>query len=266
MSGRRHSIKSFYRLSLIEGEGVGTAYEYYAKAARLRRFLSIVGKPKSILVAGLPERYGLSMDFFLLAEEVHADVLVIDEREDRMQKAKQVMADLVSKGVLSGPRTRFITVQNLGELNEDELCSETFDLALSCEVLQRLDSSRDRYVSQLWARSRNIAVFVPNRGNAAHSEHSGLSGLCVEELMRVCRQERRDACIYDFGFLDMPPFPPGVSRSQNKREKAAQSLLEGLLMKALEGYCSLERYWPISMKAKYAHIAYVMACHENVRR
>jgi hypothetical protein len=263
MSEPRHSIKSYYRLSLTEGEGVGTAYEYYAKARKLRRLMEIVGTPKRILIAGLPEKFGLSMDFFLLGHDTQAEILVVDERRERILKAQEVMADLASRGILSVGRTRFSTVTDLGELDGNQLGGGTFDLALSCEVLQRLGSARDRYISRLWDTSRNIAVFVPNGGNSAHAEHSGLRGLCAEELLRACRQERRDARIHDFGLLDMPPFPPGVSRSQDKREEAAESLLEGLLMRALEGYCCVEGFWPVAVRARLAHIAYVMAGRGN---
>ena len=45
-------------LNLLEGEGLGTSYEYYVKFRRLKRFILSVGPPKKILIAGLPERYG----------------------------------------------------------------------------------------------------------------------------------------------------------------------------------------------------------------
>jgi hypothetical protein len=65
--------------------------------------------------------------------------------------------------------------------------------------------------------------------------------------------------IFDSGLLDMPPFPPGLSRSQAKRERAAASKVEGVIMDALAVYCSFENFCPRFVKAKLAHIGYVIA-------
>jgi hypothetical protein len=257
----RQSIKSYYQLSLAEGEGVGTAYEYYAKAGKLGRFLGAVGRPKTILIAGLPERYGFSMDFFLLSEKLQSDILVIDDRDERVQRAREIVYELAQGGIMSRARIRFLVVPDLGEFGSVDLQRSEFDLALSCEVLQRLDLSMERYLSSLWQRARNIALFVPNRGNSAHAKHSGLRSLSLQELLNVCRQGREDMRIHDSGYVDMPPFPPGINRSQEKRDRAAHSLLEGFLMNVIEGYCSFENLCPPSVSAKFAHIAYVMAKH-----
>ena len=64
----KYDIKSLYAINLVEGEGLGTAYEYYAKFRKLENFINSIKKPKRILIAGLPEKYGLSMDFFLLGQ------------------------------------------------------------------------------------------------------------------------------------------------------------------------------------------------------
>ncbi len=62
-----HSIKALYALALAEGEGMGTAYEYYAKRLILGRWLAERPRPASILIAGLPQKYGASLDLLLLA-------------------------------------------------------------------------------------------------------------------------------------------------------------------------------------------------------
>ena len=77
-----HSIKELYTYALAEGEGVGTAYEYFAKRLVLNRWLSSLSIPKRILIAGLPEKYGCSFDFWLLAKEWQAELVIVDERED----------------------------------------------------------------------------------------------------------------------------------------------------------------------------------------
>jgi len=251
------SIRSLYRVSMAEGEGVGTAYEYFAKAARLRRFMRALGTPRKILVAGLPERYGFSMDFLLMAEAVGADVLAVDERNDRIRDAGMIVSDLSSAGILTRSRIHLRTIPDWTHFAGD-VSRECFDLALSCEVLQRLDSSAGAYLSALGRKAKGIALFVPNSGNAAHMKHSGLRSLSLEDLLRSVRQAICGARIHDRGHIDMPPFPPGISRSQEKREHAADSTVEGLLMNALQLYCRLEKFWPGFIKSRVAHIAFVM--------
>ncbi len=257
----RESIKSYYALALAEGEGVGTAYEYYAKAGKLGRFLDSTGGVQTILIAGLPERFGFSMDFFLLAEKLKADVLAIDERSDRIQRAREVVRNLAGKGVVSGTRIRFLAVPEMADFGRCDLHPRQFDLGLSCEVLQRLDASSARYLSCLWQSAHNVALFVPNGGNAAHAVHSGLRSLPLRELLQACRLGWKNARIRDSGCLDMPPFPPGITRSQEKRDRAADSPVDNLAMRLLEVCCSAEKLWPGSVRSKHAHIAYVMAGH-----
>jgi hypothetical protein len=75
-----YSVKDLYTLALAEGEGMGTAYEYYVKRMALRRFLDGRPRPDSILIAGLPEKYGASLDFVLLGSELGAAAAVVDDR------------------------------------------------------------------------------------------------------------------------------------------------------------------------------------------
>ena len=103
MSEIRENIRSLYAVNLLEGEGVGTAYEYYAKSKKLKRFLHAIGRPKRILIAGLPERYGLSMDFFLLGDRLDAETVVIDERPDALARAGNVIEALRSEGRFHNP-------------------------------------------------------------------------------------------------------------------------------------------------------------------
>src|SRR5690606_30513282 len=74
------SIKALYALALAEDEGVGTAYEYFAKRLVLRPWLRQQPPVRRLLVAGLPEKYGASLDHLLLAEELGATAVVVDDR------------------------------------------------------------------------------------------------------------------------------------------------------------------------------------------
>ena len=245
-----------YAINLIEGEGVGTAYEYYTKLRQLKRFINSIDRPKKVLIAGLPEKYGLSMDFFLVGQSLNADTVVIDERDGALERAQKAL-DILKSGGRFNNKIEFLKTDNLAEFNK-ELNKVIFDIALSSEVLQRLDSRRGDYFSCLRNSAKNFAVFVPNRGNQSHAKLSGLNSLHLEELLRYCRNGVSGMDIYDYGYIDMPPFPPGLTRSQEKREQATESRIETFLMKGLEIYSLCEELFPKFIKEKLAHIVYVM--------
>ena len=81
------SISSLYPLALAEGEGIGTAYEYYAKRLVLARWLASLRPPQRLLIVRLPEKCGKSLDFILLAR----DWAVTDARQASMRLLKRVL-------------------------------------------------------------------------------------------------------------------------------------------------------------------------------
>ena len=252
------SIKSLYTINLLEGEGVGTAYEYYAKLRKLRRFMNSIGTPRNVLIAGLPEKYGLSMDFFLLAQALGAETVIVDDRALALERAKRVICTLESKKLIADIKPSFVKVDHIAEVCDNSFYKSKFDLALSSEVLQRLNEDRAAYIARLRELATHFAIFAPNRGNESHAKLSGLRSVHLEELLKYCREGNSKVTIYDSGFLDMPPFPPGLSRSQEKREQARSSRIEAILMKSLEIYSLCESILPEFIKAKIAHIVYVM--------
>ena len=254
------SIKSLYAINLVEGEGVGTAYEYYSKLRKLRKFINSIGSPKRILIAGLPEKYGLSMDFFLLGQMLQAETVVIDERSDALERARNALSIIKSKELFNDTGIELIKVDNIAEFNNDDrVFKKKFDLALSSEVLQRLNGARETYISNLKKSAKNFAVFAPNRGNKSHALLSGLNSIYLEDLLKNYNEGPAGGTIYDFGYIDMPPFPPGLTRAQEKREQASESRFEAFLMKGLEVYCLCEDIIPIFAKKRIAHIVYIMA-------
>jgi len=178
---KTYSIRALYPINMAEGEGIGTAYEYYVKLGRLRSLLRSVGKPKSILVAGLPEKYGLSMDFILLGWMLHAEVTVVDDRAEFIERAERTVCALGEEGLLSGVKVNFKRVARIAELGAVELGPDRFDFAVSNEVFQRLNKlEKGRYISGLRENARSFALFVPNGENRAHADLSGLSGERLE--------------------------------------------------------------------------------------
>ena len=236
------SIRSLYTYALAEGEGVGTAYEYFVKRGVLRSVLAETPRGGSILVAGLPEKYGTSLDFVLAAAEKSAKVRVMDDRPAALDRARGAFAALDKQNVEIDYR-QIDAMTNLGD--------DAYDLALSCEVVQRLAAGdRERYVRSLRDRAPRGVIFCPNGENESHTKISGLSGLTQAELARLAGTGA------EVGFVDMPPFPPGITRSAEQRSKASTGLAEGIAMWGLQAYALAEPFAPRALKRHVAHIVY----------
>lgn len=254
----KKSIKSLYEINLIEGEGLGTSYEYYVKLRKLKNFINSIGNIERILMAGLPEKYGLSMDFFFLAHLLRAETVVIDERNEALEKAWKALNTLKKKNLCNDINFFFSAVDSLAEFDNHCLHEDKFDLAFSSEVLQRLKEDKARYLLNLRKKAKNSAIFAPNGKNSFHVKLSGLKGVYLEELLDLCNQTGSGSNIFDSGYLDLPPFPPGLSRSQESRERASESRVDAFFMKGLEIYSKIEKFMPKVVKEKNAHIVYVM--------
>lgn len=250
------SIRDLYPLALAEGEGVGTAYEYFAKRLALARWLPALPAGGQLLIAGLPEKYGSSLDFLLLAEELGLRPTVVDERPSALAKLAGSLAAAQSQGLLTGVRPDRIQVAGCAELAEVE---GRFELAVSSEVLQRLNhDQRSRYACRLLELAPAVALFAPNAGNASHTGISGLSGLTLaglRSLFVLSTSHRTASC----GYIDMPPFPPGIIRTETQREQATSGRLEAAAMWGLGHYARLERFFPRPLRHRQAHIVYLLA-------
>jgi hypothetical protein len=246
------SIKSLYRLAFAEGEGIGTAYEYFAKRLVLRNWLSGRARVQRVLIAGLPEKYGSSLDFLLIAQELGAtEIVVADDRPGALEKGRQGLAAAQAMGELSGLQPQFVLWSDFGRAPE---LTPGFDISLGSEVLQRLSPAAGRqYVTALTKLARAIALFAPNGDNPSHTNISGLSGLRLAGLQALLQNDGLRANV---GYIDMPPFPPGITRSAEQRQQASSGYLEGLVMWGLSYYARLERSFPTRWRRHYSHIVY----------
>ncbi len=240
------SIKSLYPYALAEGEGVGTAYEYFVKRRLMRGLLERTPLGGTVLVAGLPEKYGTSFDFVLAALERNARVLVVDERSTAIDRARGALEHL-----LRSEKPPAIEYRVLSRVTDVETLPE-HDLVLSCEVLQRLTAAeRGVYARAIRACAPRGIVFVPNGENESHTKISGLAGLTKSELVEAMGHDGVNA-----GFTDMPPFPPGITRSADQRTRASTGLAETVAMWGLQAYALAEPHAPNALKRRVAHIVY----------
>jgi hypothetical protein len=240
------SIQALYPYALAEGEGVGTAYEYVAKARFLRpaiEGLAKRGDTARLLVAGLPEKYGTSLDFAILADRLGAEIEIADERAAALDRARSAIEASRRSGKLSRLRVRFRQADSL-----ERVADGRHDAVFSCEVLQRVPlDGREAFANALRAAAPIGAVFVPNAENASHLKISGLGGLALSELHDLFRGAR-------VTYVDMPPFPPGIARTAEQRAKASTGLAEGVAMRLLDAYCAAEPLVPNGIKRRVAHI------------
>jgi hypothetical protein len=247
-----YSIKDLYPLALAEGEGIGTAYEYYAKRRALSRWLTKLRRPRRMLIAGLPEKYGSSLDFLQIAQDLSIeDLVIVDDRQEALEKLRLGLAAAQAEGVLPAIRPEYTHVSEMARLND---LRRDFDLCLGSEVLQRMNNgSRILYIKQLCEIAPAIALFVPNGGNRSHTTLSGLSGLELSDLRAMAKEH---GSVVDSGYVDMPPFPPGLTRSADQRAKASTGHLEALAMAGLGYYACLEQAFPAGWRRTHAHIIY----------
>ncbi|MGA3122981.1 MAG: methyltransferase domain-containing protein [Polyangiaceae bacterium] len=240
------AIKTLYPVALAEGEGVGTAYEYAAKArivAPLVAALRALGGKPRILVAGLPEKYGTSLDFAVLADRIGAEITVVDDRPGAIDRARRSVEVVRRSGRLLGLRVTF-EVADLAGLGSHA----GVDAVLSSEVLQRVaPAARWAFTAALRSLAPLGAVFVPNSENASHLAISGLAGMSLAEMRHGFGGARVE-------YVDMPPFPPGIARNDQQREKASTGTTEAVAMAGLDVYCAAERFVPNWLKRHFAHI------------
>ena len=256
------SIKSLYALALAEEEGVGTAYEYFAKRLVLSNWLKQIARPHHILIAGLPQKYGYSLDWLQVAAELETAVTIIDERPDKLERMKAIVDQMQIQGWFTNLTPTYQPVPSLTELTE---INGRFDLILSAEVMQRLGpEARQTFFNQLCGLAPALALFAPNEDNPSHTEISGLNGLHQGELdalrfraqaygVKVGKRGR-----YQSGYIDMPPFPPGIVRSEAQREQATSGQLEAIAMWGLGYYARAEKLWPGFIRRRQAHIVYML--------
>ncbi len=245
------SIKSLYVPALAEGEGVGTAYEYFAKRLVLRSWLkNISPKPKSILMAGCPEKYGSNLDTVLLAAELGASLTIIDDRPEAVEKARNALQAAHAENWLPQFQATYTAVNDLTDLSE---LNAHFDLVVVSEVLQRIPADqRTAYIQELQRIGTAVAIFTPNGDNASHTNLSGLSGLTLDELNQLVPN-------WQTGYIDMPPFPPGIVRTEEQREQATTGTFENIAMWGLAYYARCEFLIPQAIRRKQSHIVYALS-------
>ena len=99
-----------------------------AKLRKLTKFINSIGNPKRILIAGLPEKYGFSMDFFWLGGMLNAETIVIDDRSEALERAGRILSKLKSEQLINETKISFIKTETISEFNNQSVIKNGFDL------------------------------------------------------------------------------------------------------------------------------------------
>lgn len=209
-----YDIKELYRLAVAEGEGYGTAYEYLVK---LRLIDKLSKKPRSVLIIGLPRKYGLSLDFAYYCQRNNCMMTVLEKRQKVREMRKAARK--------AGLKIRL----------EPE--RESYDLCLSSEHYDNLKKKEKKQFLRNAKKASQLIVFVPNSENTNHRKHTGLKGMTSVQLAKEIGAAQ-------YGRIDIPPFAPG---KKLKRQKES-----GLLLLLLGIWANMERFLP----RKKAHICW----------
>ncbi len=251
-----NDIELFYFLALLQREGWGTAYEYWVKSLLLEKVLPERKALTRVLIAGLPEKYGLSLDFLLFSQRRSSHCVIVDDRYDRLEELKGLCRELVKLKLLKQGSFDF-RVSHGRYLMEGLSFDQPFDLALSCESIQRFTGEiQPLIVKKLLELSKRSLLFFPNANHQGHRLKSHLSGVRKQDVQhwvsRIAGARIRNA-----GYLDMPFWPAGIKAGKLNdsfilKSNAAVKAVSGILRL----WSQIDRRLPFSMRERNCHMIY----------
>lgn len=221
-----YSLTELYSLAIAEGQGYGTCYEYLTKLRLIEAFVK--GKHiQTVLIYGLPEKYGHSLDFVYFCTKNKLEVFVF-EQVKRVKELKKALKGL-----------------NLTRPKTIEVIDRNYDLILSSEYLQQFSQrSRRETATQIKNNCKYAVIFVPNKENPSHRKKSGLKAISLRRLRAMFGDVERS------GFIDMPFFGPGSRLRKSRRSP------NSLLLMALILWSYFEAIFPAFIKRRCSHICY----------
>ena len=248
------SVVDLYPIALLEGQGMGTAYEYSAKLKLLQRVVAATRPPQRLLIGGLPEDYGMDLDFVLLAARYGCQTVVADDRMPLLESFSRALKSPPLAGLADPDRFEVHHLETLARPTRSD--DAPFDLWVTTSAIQRLNNGElAKYLTQVREKSRHAVLLVPNKANKEHLSISGMDGFFLPDLVATCRRAGLTVC--EASYLDVAPFPPGLQRSAEAKEKAVDSSVERFAMRGLEWWVRGERFLPHFIKRRFGHIAYV---------
>ena len=194
----------------LGGEGYGTTYEYMAKGWLLMRTKSLLGCDgiDKMLILGLPQRYGLSLDFLFWAEYLQvSEVVVFNTEDDRTEAFLYGRQWLLEHGKLKDIPIRVLKKW------EDLSGLDLSTFLVVCESLSSWNEEKRMYTNELYNQARCGFCFVPNDYNEAHRRMTHLPTIKENKLDDYLSNIKFDR------YLDCPPVPSGFEFPTSWRDK-----------------------------------------------
>ncbi|HTY44207.1 MAG TPA: methyltransferase domain-containing protein [Patescibacteria group bacterium] len=189
--------KKLLELTLAEYEGIGTWYEYLVKYRIFRKLKNI----NSVLLAGLPEEYGLASDILLFA--IHGiKVTVIDDRKEKIDEFMNLAEKFGMK--------ENITVKLLKDFKKLPFKENSFDLVTNTEAIQRIPDCKNFIREMERVSGKHVIIFSPNGYYYSHYLITKIKTFRMKEFVSACSLK-----IAGKNYLDRPPWPAGVAVSSN---------------------------------------------------
>lgn len=250
--------KRLLKLTYAEWEGIGTWYEYLVKYKIFKKLKNI----KTVLVAGLPQEYGLSTDMLLFA--LNSKVTIIDNRKEKLnqflQIAKKFKLDSNIKLIYCKDLTKYPFKDN------------TFDLVSNTEVIQRVKNPKKMIKEMERVSKKHIMLFIPNAYYYSHYIITKIKTFKMKNILNVCNHK-----IVKKGYLDRPPWPAGIavsasgisfsegSKSKERKNFEKKGIKEGLIISSIKKIftiltptlVSLEFLYPPPLRQLLSHMFYI---------
>lgn len=255
------SIPALHSLARAEGEGIPVAYEYFIRRLALGPWLRELGRPRRILIAGLPEKGGCSLDFLQLAAECGATVTVVDDRPQALIRLQRAWQAAQADGRLIAVHPSLVQTDSVAELSA---VAGPFDLCLSAQVLQRLNPTwRALYFNRLQRLAPAVILFAPNGDNIAHTDTaaSGVGGVRRKEMNGLIKATALvpGQPLPQTGYLNLLPFSPVLLRNPVQGGATDANPLTVTAMGGLQLLGHLERLLPLALRRQQAHGIYAFS-------
>lgn len=262
MTGTKKMItydeKKLLELTLAEYEGIGTWYEYLVKYRIFRKLKNI----NSILLAGLPEEYGLASDILLFA--IHGiKITVIDDRKEKLNE----FIELAKKFNIE----KNVNIKLLKDFNKLPFKENSFDLVTNTEAIQRIPDYRTFIREMERVSKKHVIVFSPNGYYYSHYIITKIKTFTMHNFLSAFSLK-----IINKNYLDRPPWPAGVAVSSNisfttgsKAKKRAQlkeqgakdgvliSLIKKIFIFFTPAWALSEILYPSPLKEFLSHMFFV---------
>ena len=203
------NIYYLYKVARVEGEGYGTAYEYYSKINFLINLLK-KREISRVLIYGLPEKYGFSMDKLIIFGKILKvrEIDIVEPRRERLDKFIRISKILKLDNYVNN-----IFIKELHRFTP----TKTYDLIVSTDVFHRLShNEKKKYSETVIKKSKYYIIFVPNKK------------IGENELKTLFN----DYNLFDY--IDCPPFPSGKKIKRNEQKGNIKiSLKDKLFLRVL---------------------------------